>query len=175
MRWWPWSHSGETKPEKPAGLSLADFTRGLQHALNSMVEYGERASERFFQRHFKEDRTPRIERVYLREDKRLWTDLASILTVSLKRLEPKRMRVRMRVAVERTDYKDEGGISRTSFTCKVVAGGQDVDKDGSLIDMTMDFEVGDPPEGIGRLAEEMARQLAIGESPATPAAVTPQP
>lgn len=196
--WWPFGggdagDAGE-QPESPPPLvsehTLADITRGMQHAVNSTQRLTEHHYVHLFERYFNPDGTPVTQDVIL-PDGEHFLRVPIISLIPPNGLQLKEMTVDLAVRIDHSVRKRAmprgapGDITRTSFEVSFSprAGERGPHKrgasQGSSVDISMKFVADDPPEGVARVMEYytnalVPRALDTGETQSS-ADLDPEP
>jgi hypothetical protein len=201
--WWPFNGGGAAKtPTPPAPIdagaasahTLADFTRGIQHAINAaldvaQIQYHREIAEEFRKSQDSEVLLPKMQTYAIAPG---WVvDLPTLTAKPMWSMQPKTMKVKMAIRIAGTSLKQMGpkerphDATRTSFQVALAPSGRKArGASSSVVELEMTFVAGDAPEGVGRLMEYLVNALApraaTGTPPAPPAPpvstdVTPPP
>ena len=177
MSWWPFGGTGDggeaQPPEHEPSVSehtLADFVRGIQHAVNSAQELTEQHHVRMLERYI----DPKTGKAYtqriLMPDGIHYIDLPLITAIPPNGLALAEMTVDMGVRIDNSVRKKAGprdvttDLTRTSFEVSFSPRAQDrapqkTGGGGSAIDVSMKFVAGDVPEGVARVMEYFTHAL----------------
>ncbi len=141
--------------------TLPDFVRGIQHAVNSAAMMAEKNEAAFLDRHFHKDGSPKVEIVKIPGTKMCLVvptiSIAHPPTMALEEMEV-RMAVRFDQAEAKPAHPDDTEITRTSFQVALSGETKD-DRHSNVVDLTMKFKRGDPPEGVARVIAEFLNTL----------------
>lgn len=169
--WWPFGEA-EKAPEQLPSVSehtLADITRGMQHAVNSTQHLIEQHYIQTLEKFLPEGKAI-TQRVFL-PDGQHYLDAPLIAMIPAGGLKLKEMTVEMSVEVNHSVCKKAAPrdvpteITRTSFEVSFTPRAQDrgankkAASHGSAIDISMKFVADDPPEGVSRLMEFFTNSL----------------
>lgn len=159
MTFWPFKR--RSKPPEEGVHTLADVARGMQHAVNTTQELLERHYGQMLSRYFNDDGSSITRKFILPDGSHM--DVATIALVPACSLNLKEMVVRMSVRVDRTQVKVSDAedpsdhLTRTSFH---VSFSPRVDsRDRDVVDVTMKFVSGEPPEGVARIMEKFVNSV----------------
>ncbi len=92
----------------------------------------------------------------------------------------KEMEVRMTVRIDQAKVKPHAAhgqhtsVTRTSFECSFAPSVKDGGRHSNVVDITMKFVAGDPPEGVARVIEQYAN-TALPSRREPPAPQGPEP
>jgi len=188
--WWPFGGKEKAVGAQDTGAvsaqTLADFTRGVQHAINAALDVAQDQHQREVGEHFEESGDPPISRpktkVYeIRPG--VFLELPSLVMSPMWSLKPKEMKVRMSVRINRSEIKRIGpqgastDCTRASFHVSLAPSGKKaVGESSSVVRLEMTFIAGEQPEGVGRLMEYLTNSIGLGPKPAgLPAPLLPAP
>lgn len=178
--WWPFGGKEKAAgtPEAGGGVNaqtLADFTRGIQHAINAALDVAQDQHQREVGEHFEESGDPPISRpktkVYeLRPG--VFLELPTLVMSPMWALQPKTMKVRMSVRINRSEIKKIGpagastDCTRASFHVSLAPSGKKaVGESSSVVRLEMTFVAGEQPEGVGRLMEYLTNAIQLEPRP----------
>jgi hypothetical protein len=174
MPFWNWKKKKD--PPSHTAQSLSDIARGMQHAVNSTQELTEKHFQGIVERYFTEDGKAIAKRFQLPDGSVLDVPLISLVPPAGLRLEE--MYVEMEVRIDKCSLKeahpDEKELTRTSFECSFAPRKGSETSEQNVIEISMKFKAGDPPEGVARLMEYYANAAVpkppdkAGPSPAAP-------
>jgi hypothetical protein len=180
MVWWPWKKRDTAPPA--SSQTLADIARGMQHAVNSTQELVEQHYAQVIERYFEEDPPdnkngpglyPKIVTFKLPNGHVMTVPMIAL--VRPEGLMLKEMEVRMTVRIDQAKVKphakhgEHSAITRTSFECSFAPSVKDAGRHSNVVDITMKFVAGDPPEGVARVIEQYANTaLPSRREPPTP-------
>ena len=175
---WPWQKKEQPKSGGaiPA-QTLADIARGMQHAVNSAQEIGEQHYARMFSRYFDDDGRAKMQKFVLPSGHTL--DVPIISLMPLNGLILQKMQVQMAVRVEEAETKGAAGegehtsLTRTSFKVSFSPHKRkSEEREMNLVDVTMEFQAGDPPEAVARLVHEYYANSVRPKDPEAPKAIS---
>lgn len=171
--WWPFGGGeGSEPPEQLPSVSehtLADITRGMQHAVNSTQQLTEQHFIHMLERYLPEGKAI-VQRIHLPDGQHV-LDAPLIAMIPANGLQLKEMTVQMAVRIDHSVCKKaaprgvETDLTRTSFEVSFAprSGERGVHKkaasQGSAVDITMKFIADDPPEGVARVMEYFTNSL----------------
>lgn len=174
MAFWNWKKK-EPQPETPQ--SLADIARGMQHAVNSTQELTEQHFQEIIARYFNDDGSAISKRFILPDGSIMDVPLISLVPPA--GLQLAEMTVEMSVRIDRSEIKsahpDKQELTRTSFKCSFSSRKGDTNLEQSVIDITMKFVAGDPPEGVAKLMEHYTNTSTPKSPPKNPPAAPRAP
>jgi hypothetical protein len=168
---------GWLKKKKPPSSSstLGSFVRGIEHAVNSAMTMYEQTTTQYLNRHLRKDGTPEFDVVKIPGTK-LVLVVPKITTthppdMALEEIEVK-MSIRMDSAEMTSDSADEKD-ARHSFKVSLSAKASE-GKESNVVDLTMKFKRGDPPEGISRIIEELTKTILPKDEKDAPKPLPPE-
>jgi hypothetical protein len=149
-----WNRKKKDQPPETA-QSLSDIARGMQHTVNSTQELTEHHFQDIIARYFTEEGTAIAKRFILPDGSVMDVPLISLVPPSS--LQLSEMTIEMSVRIDRSEvrsaHEEKPDLTRTRFECSFSSRKGDSNQDQSLIDITMKFVAGDPPEGVAKLME----------------------
>lgn len=173
---------GGDKKDEPASASpqtLADIARGMQHAVNSTQVVVERHFLRMFDRYFDDDGKAKIQRFDLPDG--TFMEVPLIALVKRDGLGLEEMEIEMSVRIDHLEGKsaepkgEPADVTRTSFQCSFTAAkAANGENHQNVVDISMRFKRGDPPEGVARLVEYYANLALPKKSQKPPSQQPPE-
>jgi hypothetical protein len=152
MPFWNWK---KKEPKGQSAQSLSDIARGMQHAVNSTQELTEQHYQEILERYFDDNGAALTKRFQLPDGTVMDVPLISLVPSAGLKLEE--MIIEMSVKIDHSDLKsahpDKETLTRASFQCSFAHRRGDTDLEQDVIEISMKFVAGDPPEGVAKLME----------------------
>jgi hypothetical protein len=163
---------GKKRDDDISRQTLSDVARGMQHAVNSVQEILERHYIKMLSRYFDEKGNPVMAHFNITPADAIEVPLITL--VSPKGLFLEEVTVDMSVRIDETqvksekDREDKPPTVRTSFMVSFAQDrGKESPRRGNVIDITMKFKAGDPPEGVSRIIDGFINRIVQKKIEAT--------
>lgn len=143
--------------------TLSDIARGIQYAVNTTQEIVEHHYQNLFERYF-ENNAAKMTSIKISENNVLEVPTISLLSLNNMMLDE--MSVDLSLRINKADKKivknSEGyEIERASFSISLSSEKRDNvnGRNSDVIDITMKFKAGNPPEAVEKIVEEFTRKI----------------
>lgn len=167
---------GFGKKKKPANGShtLDGFVRGIEHAVNSAMTMYEQTTISYLNRHLRKDGTPEYDVVKIPGTSYVLV-VPKITTAHPPDMMLEEIEVKMSIRMDATQVDDahaeHGGHNQFSVSLSSKASDG---KESNVVDLTMKFKRGAPPEGLSRIIDEMTKTILPREGKDVPPPPEPE-
>lgn len=162
------------KKKPSASHTLDGFVRGIEHAVNSAMTMYEQTTVAYLNRHLRKDGTPEYDVVKIPGTSYVLV-VPKITTAHPPDMMLEEIEVKMSIRMDATQvdeaHADHGG--HNSFNVSLAAKASE-GKESNVVDLTMKFKRGAPPEGLSRIIEEMTKTILPRESKDVPPPPEPE-